>query len=140
MSSASNIRSVGLEEIGGRVTGKVTIVGKVSPEPGLKVTLLHVWLAQPGCTGQVGAGLAIDYLVGHPSFAGGEFTINPDDPAPGTGVIGRFFQGPATVSAIAVLSDIQTDVVKEVLQWSRLVMLPEDQVVTNSAEDQGKST
>ncbi len=138
---ASNIHAVTLEP---DVDGKVTIIGEVTKKPGCHVTLLHVWLAQPGGPGQAAAGLAIDFLAGKTTpFAGGTFTISaaaPPPRAPGTGVVGKFVEGPATVSAIAVLSDAKSGVVSEVLQWSLIMMLSKESVaVGTSAPGQGES-
>ncbi len=114
---ASNIQSVRLSG------GGVTIVGTLTNTKGYDVALFHVWLAQPGGPGQSGAGLAIDYLAGKPTpFTGGPFTLTAGLGDPG--VFGPFFQGPATASAIAVLS--KDGVVTEVIEWSRIVMLPKD--------------
>lgn len=128
MPGASNIHTVTLEPAAGGNVTNVTIIGEVAQKKGCKVTLLHVWLAQPGAPGQAGAGLAIDFLAGRTDeFAGGPFTITgaaPPPGAPSTGVVGRFVEGPATVSAIAVLSDTKSGEVAEVLQWSDIVSLP----------------
>ena len=58
MSGASNIKSVSLSRAG------LTIVGEIKNLQDYDLTLLHVWLAQPGVPGQPGAGLAIDFLEG----------------------------------------------------------------------------
>ena len=121
---ASNINAVTLHPT---VRGAVTISGKVTTKTGCHVSLLHVWLAQPG---NPGAGLAIDYLADKPkgSFAGGPFVIDTSTLAPGnTGVVGDFVGGPATVSVIAVLSDT-TGAVQEVLEWSLIVVLAKGRV------------
>jgi hypothetical protein len=131
----SNIETVSLSG------GEVTIEGTLTNTKGYDVTLFHVWLAQPGAPGQNGAGLAIDYLAGKsPPFTGGPFTLTAGPE--GTGVVGAFFEGPATASAIAVLS--KDRVVTEVIQWSRIVMLPKDPKIPvpldTSPAGQGEST
>lgn len=120
---ASNIKSVSLSG------DKVTIVGEVTDIKDHDVELLHVWLAQPGPIGQNGAGLAIDCLAGTPPpYAAGKFTLTAGSGVPGVpGVVGAFVPGPATVSAIAVLSPksgSSQDVVTEVMQWSHTVTVP----------------
>ena len=80
--------------------------------------------AQPGCGEQKGAGLAIDCLADGDPFVGERFTVTAAPAGPqNKGVFGEFFDGPATVSAIAVLST--NEGVTQVLQWSRIVILPE---------------
>ena len=122
MPGASNIHTVTLDS---NLDGHVTITGEVAEKQGCNVTLLHVWLAQPGGPEQASAGLARDFLAGRDApFAGGEFEIRTATPSgAGTGVLGKFVEGPATVSAIAVLSDAESGEVSEVLQWSLIVMV-----------------
>jgi len=57
--SASNIHAVDLDVD----SGKVTIRGKFTDMQNRCVTLLHIWLAQPGADGEGGVGLAIDALT-----------------------------------------------------------------------------
>lgn len=115
---ASNIQSVSLSE------GGLTITGEITDMKDQTVKLLHVWLAQPGCGEQKGAGLAIDCLADGDPFVGERFTVTAAPAGPqNKGVFGEFFDGPATVSAIAVLST--NEGVTQVLQWSRIVILPE---------------
>jgi len=123
---ASNIQSVSL------AGGQVTIVGQVTLGPDDEVKLLHVWLAQPGYDGQAGAGLAIDYLATRPPGSepfpegNGKFEVTTPVQGQGAGVVGDFCDGPATVSAIAVVYN--NGVIAEVLEWSRLAVLPEAQL------------
>jgi hypothetical protein len=133
---ASNIRSVGL------AGSQVIIDGEISGTPGDLVELLHVWLAQPELSGRPGAGLAIDCLGGTPAPipGGGTYSFTLEAKTGEPGVVGEFVDGPATVSAIAVVVDPTTHAVTQVLQWSRLAMLPEPVVVTASAENQAAQT
>jgi len=123
---ASNIRSVDLA--GSRVIIEGELTGMASHQP--LPALLHVWLAQPGCNGKDGAGLAID-CINNPAVAfkpDGTFTLTADLAGAGNpGVVGAFVPGPATVSAIAVLSPkvgSPAGVVTEVMQWSHTVTVP----------------
>jgi hypothetical protein len=62
-----------------------------------------------------------------PTFvsAGDKFSLTvPTGASIASGVVGPFFQGPATVSVIAVL--YKNGAMTQVLQWSRIAMLPED--------------
>lgn len=96
-------------------------------------SVLHVWLAQPGYAENAGAGLAIDCFALEPNAtgetptfvsAGDKFRLTvPTNTSLGSGVVGEFFQGPATVSVIAVL--YKNGAAVQVLQWSRIAMLPE---------------
>ncbi len=132
----SNINSVELAS----EDSHVTIVGTLEVPEDYTVELLHVWLAQPGCSGENGAGLAID-CKNNPSVQSkrdGTFTLTAPLAGPGvTGVVGDFFEGPATASAIAVLS--KNGVVAEVLQWSRLVMLSKASVPLNTEGEAGST-
>jgi hypothetical protein len=114
MPQASNVE---VESING---GVLSIVGTVDKKD-KKVALLHVWLAQPGGSGQAGAGLAIDCLADGDPFHKDEFRVQAN---PGTGFVGKFYEGPATASAIAVLTN--GTAVTEVLEWSRILTLPAD--------------
>jgi hypothetical protein len=124
----SNIQSVDLNG------GGLTIIGTIEDLDAYEVKLLHVWLAQPGPTGENGAGLAIDCLNGTPPavLKGEKFTLTAAPAGTGNlGVFGTFVQGPATVSAIAVLvpnpnQPTPKRLVPEVLEWSRILTLPED--------------
>jgi len=146
---ASRIDSVDLNE-----DGSVTIKGTFVDMKGRKVTLLHIWLAQQGGRGQAGVGLAVDCLdtkntkdalgakamkdtdsegcapfevkdfgaYEKPGYTAGESAaaeaLDPPDSA-------RFRPGPATVSAIAVISPVNSsggDAI--VLQWGRMLTLP----------------
>lgn len=134
MSQGSNIRSISL------VGAELTILGTVDKN-GYDIELLHVWLAQPGACGNAGAGLAID-CIDNPSVAwdpdnNNEFKliVRKGDP----GVVGDFFHGPATASAIAVLTE--NGVVTEVLQWSLILTLSGAPVpIGTPAANQGAST
>ena len=109
MSGASNIRSVSLDGDVLTIIGEIAGLLQYDPE----LSLLHVWLAQPACPGKPGAGLAIDCFAisdtppaGTPSieYTRNSFTLTvPLGPPPPPGVAGKFFEGPATVSVIAVL-------------------------------------
>ena len=57
MSTASKINSVDLNQ-----DGSVTIHGTFTDMANREVTLLHIWLAQPGAGGKAGVGLATDAL------------------------------------------------------------------------------
>jgi hypothetical protein len=141
-SQGSNINSVKLAS----GTGEVTITGSVDVPVDYTITLLHVWLAQPGAPEQNGVGVAIDCLdkTGPGKLGPGgktfELTVAPGNPA--TGVLGGpFFFGPATVSAIAVLSPKPGKPgATGVLQWSRIVELSQDVDVGESAEGPNKGT
>ena len=132
MSQGSNIRSVSLDG------AELTIIGTVDKN-GHDIGLLHVWLAQPGACGNAGAGLAID-CNDNPSVTwkpNNEFTliVRKGD----SGVVGDFFHGPATASAIAVLTE--NGVVTEVLQWSLILTLSGAPVPLDApAAGQGQST
>jgi hypothetical protein len=137
--SASNIHSVDLNN-----TGSVTIHGTFTDMADRKVTLLHIWLAQPGTGEEAGVGLATDVLSsktvgphtttstpafdpdGRPgpsfeleSFGAGDSNGDGDDDA-------QFRPGPAVVSAIAVVSPVDSKgPPAEVLEWSRMLTLPQ---------------
>jgi hypothetical protein len=127
----SNIQSVHLNggalKIIGEITGLQTYDSKSS--------VLHVWLAQPACPGNAGAGLAINCFALDPTQTGDtptptfvsdgdKFRLTvPERVSTGSGVVGKFFQGPATVSVIALL--YENGAAAQVLQWSRIAMLPE---------------
>ncbi|MGN6167572.1 MAG: hypothetical protein ACTHQQ_05295 [Solirubrobacteraceae bacterium] len=116
---ASNIHSVDLA-----ADGKVTISGTFTDMDKRKVTLLHVWLAQPGGNGLDGVGLAIDAL--DPNTKPG---FNPTKHSFEINALGAnnamFREGPAIVSAIAVISpvDASAGLPTEVLQWDRSLTL-----------------
>ena len=125
----SNIQSVDLNE------GELKIIGEIADLETYDraKSVLHVWLAQPGYAENAGAGLAIDCFAlsstataNTPTFvcAGDKFRLTvPTDASIASGVVGPFFQGPATVSVIAVL--YKNGALTQVLQWSRIAMLPE---------------
>jgi hypothetical protein len=135
--TASNIHSVDLDA----KSGKVTISGAFTDMNNRCVTLLHIWLAQPGADGQGAVGLAIDALA---ETASDDVVtkFNPDEEpsfeltALGTALdvnanTAQFRPGPATVSAIAVIAPKDpSGPPTEVLQWSRTLTL--------SAGDEGK--
>jgi len=142
MPHGSNINSVELAPQG----GQVTITGTVDVPEDYTIGLLHVWLAQPGAPGRDGVGVAIDCLAtgGPAEFAPDRktFRLTVSQSEPPNGVVGGpFFQGPATVSAIAVLSpntDGKPGVVTQVLEWGRIAILPEDpDLVVAAAFDAG---
>jgi hypothetical protein len=117
---ASNIPSVVLE-----TDGSATIKVKVTGAADHNVVLLHVWLAATGDPPVNGAGLAIDAL--DPGSTSVDFdsktntyTIKNAKAADGA----PFGEGPATVSAIVVLSP-KPGVRKpaEVIQWGRTLKL-----------------
>lgn len=114
MSQASNISAAGA------LDREVTIEGTIAKN-GQKVGLLHVWLAQPGVGDEKGAGLAFDGTK-DPTVksACDEFKLTVDPEQSQGAIVGEFFPGPATASAIAVLTD-DTGAVTEVLQWSLLL-------------------
>jgi hypothetical protein len=120
---ASNIPSVFLNK-----NGSVTIKVEVRQIADHDVVLLHVWLAATGDPPVNGAGLAIDCLnPGSTSvdFDGktDTFTIKNAKAADGA----RFGEGPATVSAIVVLSPKPgAGAVAEVIQWGRTLKLVTD--------------
>jgi len=126
----SNIQSVNLNE------GAIKIIGEIADLETYdrKSSVLHVWLAQPGYAENDGAGLAIDCFALEPTAtgdtptfvsAGDQFRLTvPTGASIASGVVGPFFQGPATVSVIAVL--YKNGAMTQVLQWSRIAMLPED--------------
>lgn len=131
--AASNIHSVDLDT----ESGKVTISGEFTDMNNRCVTLLHIWLAQPGVDGQGAVGLAIDALA---ETASDDVVtrFNPDEgpsfelTALGTGLqvnanTAQFRPGPATVSAIAVIAPKDpkdpSGPPTEVLQWSRTLTL-----------------
>jgi len=135
---ASNINSVSLCPDG------VTIVGEITNRLDYDVKLLHVWLAQPGVSGEAGVGLAIDFLEGTSTKYDGDKFIRTV-PAAGdghNGVAGTFFEGgPAIVSVIAVL--YKNGKVDQVQQWSRIAMLseePDPVVYAISKAGQGAAT
>lgn len=117
---ASNIPSVFLNE-GGSVNIEVQLTDTAADE----VALLHVWLAGTGVPKENGAGLAIDAKQegqSHDATDATTFTLTEvrgADNAP-------FGEGPATVSAIAVLSRTKAGV-PEVIQWSRTLSLVTDE-------------
>ena len=117
---ASNIKTVKLLS-----NGQVTIIGEFKDIDKYDVKLLHVWLAQPGGPGENGVGLAIDCLAenGSCELKGNTFTLTDTgaNDAP-------FIAGPATVSAIAVLTpkDSSGRLPAEAIQWSRTLTLSED--------------
>lgn len=109
---ASNIKSVTLE-----TDGSVTIVGSFTKMGQSTVTLLHIWLSQSTDDKNEGVGLAISALD---SVKNNRWTKNaaPDN--------GRFRAGPATVSAISVISaDAAAGTPQNVLQWTRTLTLVE---------------
>jgi hypothetical protein len=143
----SNIQSVDLNE-----DGSVTIHGTITGvDDSSQVTLLHIWLAQPGVGKEGGVGLAIDALdEEHPHGADGKVALKPADESrcaafdiTSFGVSVRvgaragvsasdstddaeFRPGPAVVSVIAVVSEIDSSGPRaEVLQWGRMLTLPE---------------
>jgi hypothetical protein len=123
----SNINSVELSPD----RRQVTITGKVEVPEDYTVGLLHVWLAQPGAPDRPGVGVAIDcFAEGGPAeFApdGETFRLTVPQGEPPNGVVGGpFFEGPATVSVIAVLSPSKSGLVTQVLEWGRIAILPED--------------
>jgi hypothetical protein len=139
---ASRIDSVDLNN-----DGSVTIHGTFPDMANRKVTLLHIWVAQQGAGGEDGVGLAIDALdkqnthdahgndalretdkSGCASFEVKAFAAG--DTAGDTAGDGadhpKFRPGPATVSAIAVVSPMKSSAgTAEVLEWSRMLTLPE---------------
>lgn len=122
---ASNIQSVVLN--GG---GSVTIEGQFTDIADYTVTLLHVWFAGTG-QGQVGAGLAVDCLAtgGPGKFNGKTFTLTDFGANnPGGANSAKFTAGPATVSAIAVLTPKEgnANTPAQVIQWSRTLTLSAD--------------
>jgi len=128
-SQGSNINSVAFNG------GELKIIGEITDAPDYDKdsSLLHIWLAQPACPETAGAGLAIDCFglsptatKGTPGFVrdGDKFRLTVPMGVPVSGVVGTFFEGPATVSVIAVLK--KGDAVLQVLQWSRIARLPED--------------
>ncbi len=129
-SQGSNINSVELNGNELKIIGEITDLQTYDP----KASVLHIWLAQPAFPENNGAGLAIDCLgllptaAGNtPTFvsAGDKFRLTvPTGASIASGVVGPFLQGPATVSVIAVLC--KNGAVPQVLQWSRIAMLPED--------------
>lgn len=129
MPTGSKIDSVDLH-----TKGSVTISGTFTDIGNRKVTLLHIWLAQPGARGKAGVGLATDALssstVGPHAMPTPAF--NPSSrPGPsfelesfGAGNA-QFRPGPAVVSAIAVVSPVDSKGPRaEVLEWSRTLTLP----------------
>jgi hypothetical protein len=124
---ASNIHSVDLN----KKDGTVTIRGAFTDMANRKVTLLHVWLAQPGDGKNGGVGLAKDCLdktVGEFKDNAFELTCYGDPDV-------AFREGPAIVSAIAVISPEDPSdsnaPLPEVIQWSRSLTL-------TLSEDEGK--
>jgi hypothetical protein len=139
---ASRIDSVDLNK-----DGSVTIHGTFPDMTNRKVTLLHIWVAQQGAGVEGGVGLAIDALdkqnthdargnnalketdkFGCASFEVMAFAAG--DTAGDTAGDGadqpKFRPGPATVSAIAVVSPMNSSAgAAEVLEWSRMLTLPE---------------
>ncbi|MGO9908990.1 MAG: hypothetical protein ACLP4R_25240 [Solirubrobacteraceae bacterium] len=117
---ASNIPSVVLEK-----DGSVTIEGEFTGIAKYEVGLLHVWLAGTRDDGQHGVGLAIDCLKKGQKgvrFKRPKFTLTHVFGANGA----KFGPGPATVSAIAVLTPKPAStkkLVAEVIQWSRTLSL-----------------
>lgn len=128
-SQGSNINSVELNVNELKIIGEITDLQTYDP----KASVLHIWLAQPAFPENNGAGLAIDCFGLLPTAAGNtptfvsdgdNFRLTVPTGAPkAPGVAGTFFQGPATVSVIAVLC--KNGAVAHVLQWSRIAMLPE---------------
>lgn len=143
----SNIQSVDLNK-----DGSVTIRGTITGvDDSAQVTLLHIWLAQPGDGNEGGVGLAIDALDDKdPHGADGKVALKPADESScarfdvtslGVGVRddaragasagdrknkAKFRPGPAVVSVIAVVSEIDSSgPAAEVLQWGRMLTLPE---------------
>lgn len=116
MPQASNISAA-------TASGDVLTIEGTIDKKGQKVGLLHVWLAQPGVGEDDGAGLAFDgtkdSTVQSPDD---EFELTVDPAASQGAIVGKFFAGPATASAIAVLTD-DSGAVTEVLQWSLLLDL-----------------
>lgn len=120
---ASNIPSVTLNK-----DGSVTIKVEVTDVADHDVALLHVWLAATGDPPVDGAGLAIDCL--NPGSTSVDFddktdtfTIKNAQAADGA----KFGEGPATVSAIVVLSPKPgAGAVAEVIQWGRTLKLVTD--------------
>jgi hypothetical protein len=120
---ASNIPSVTLE-----MDGSVTIEVEVTDAADHNVVLLHVWLTATGDPPVNGAGLAIDCLTPGPTTVDLDRTTNTYTIKNATAAGGvRFGEGPATVSAIVVLS-AQPGVPKpvEVIQWGRTLKLVTD--------------
>lgn len=117
---ASNIPSVTLNK-----DGSVTIKVEVTEAADHNVVLLHVWLAATGDPPVNGAGLAIDAL--NPGSTSVDFdsktdtfTIKNAKAADGA----KVGEGPATVSAIVVLSPKPgAEAVAEVIQWGRTLKL-----------------
>lgn len=144
----SNIQSVALNE------GALKIIGEIANletyDRGESV--LHVWLAQPECAENDGAGLAIDCFALDPAETGDtptptfvsegdKFRLTvPAGASTDEGVVGKFFQGPATVSVIAVLH--KNGAATQVLQWSRIAMLSEgtNQQVDSALETVAKAS
>jgi hypothetical protein len=144
-SQGSNIQSVDLNE-----NGSVTIHGTVTGvDASCKVTLLHIWLAQPGVGKEGGVGLAIDALDKNTRDHEGKEALKPADrdgcasfSVKSLGVGGsaatsasasagdgkthaQFRPGPAVVSVIAVVSPIDSGGrPAEVLEWDRMLTLP----------------
>jgi hypothetical protein len=127
--SASNIHSVDLNH-----DGSVTINGTFTDMANRKVTLLHIWLAQQGADGEAGVGLAIDALDtdktfgprSQPAFDRTNHSFCPRSFGAGDGVNDAEFRpGPAVVSAIAVVSPTDSSGPAEVLEWGRMLTLPQ---------------
>jgi hypothetical protein len=143
----SNIQSVDLNK-----DGSVTIHGTITGvDDSSQVTLLHIWLAQPGVGKEGGVGLAIDALdEKNPHGADGKVALKAADESrcvpfdiTSFGVSVRadaragasaddstndaeFRPGPAVVSVIAVVSPIDASgPPAEVLEWGRMLTLPE---------------
>ncbi|MGO9886633.1 MAG: hypothetical protein ACLP0L_01770 [Solirubrobacteraceae bacterium] len=127
-SQGSNINSVDLN------VNELKIIGEITDPPDYDEdsSLLHIWLAQPACPEEAGAGLAIACFGLSPTATketpgfvrkGDKFRLTVPTGVPVSGVVGTFFEGPATVSVIAVLK--KGDAVLKVLQWSRIAILPE---------------
>jgi hypothetical protein len=125
----SNVQSVDLNGGALKIIGEITDLQTYDRGE----SVLHVWLAQPAFPPKDGAGLAVDCFAllptataNTPTFvsAGDKFRLTvPTGASIASGVVGTFFQGPATVSVIAVL--YKNGAVAQVLQWSRIAMLPE---------------
>ena len=114
MPQASNISAV-------RALGRVLTIEGTIDKRGQKVGLLHVWLAQPGVGSEKGAGLAFDGTKDRTvQSVNDEFKLEVNPATSEGAIVGEFFPGPATASAIAVLTD-GTGAVTEVLQWSLLL-------------------
>jgi hypothetical protein len=113
----SNIHSVELQ-----ADGQVKIIGAFTNVTDCAVTLLHIWLAQPEADGMDGVGLACDALysvdTNRPDC---RFELPPQFGANNA----KFRNGPAIVSAIAVISPKTTakERVTDVIQWDRSLTL-----------------